>query len=111
MFFYGKCAEALEFYKSAIGGTYEMQKVGESPMAGDFPKEAQGRVMHARFSGNGIEFLCSDGRETKDIDPDEGNVCLAIHATEAAEGERIFAALVLRNPFKHRRMICLINRK
>ncbi|MBV8490608.1 MAG: VOC family protein [Candidatus Eremiobacteraeota bacterium] len=93
IFFYGKCAEALAFYKEALGGSYEMQTIGESPMASQFPPETHHRIMHGSFSGSGISFLASDGRETKDVDPDEGNICLAIRATDAATGERIFAAL------------------
>jgi PhnB protein len=93
IFFYGKCTEALAFYQEAIGGTYYVQSVGESPMAGDFPKETHHRVMHAAFTGGGISFLASDGRETKDIDPDEGNICLALRAADDATGERVFEAL------------------
>ncbi len=29
IFFYGRCEEALEFYKSVFGGTYEFQRNGD----------------------------------------------------------------------------------
>jgi PhnB protein len=93
LFFYGRCAEALEFYKAAFGGTYEMQRVAGSPAAEHLPPDAGDRVMHASFTGGGVTFMASDGRETKDVDPDEGNVSLALTATDTAEGERVFAAL------------------
>jgi PhnB protein len=93
VFFYGRCEEALEFYKQAIGGTYELQRIGETPMAADFPKESHQRVMHAIFKGGGMTFMASDGRETKQIDPEEGNVILALASTDSAQGERIFTAL------------------
>ena len=93
IFFYGKCAEAFEFYKQVLGGNYEITLTKDSPMAADFPPEAQERVMHAAFSGGGVSFLGSDGRETKDVDPDEGNICLALRAADAETGDRVFAAL------------------
>lgn len=91
IFFYGKCAEAFEFYKQVLGGSYEITLTKDSPMAADFPPEAQERVMHGAFSTEaGVLFLGSDGRETKDIDPDEGNICLALQAKDAEAGDRIF---------------------
>ena len=28
VFYYGRCEEALKFYKSVLGGDYELQRVG-----------------------------------------------------------------------------------
>ncbi|HVA33684.1 MAG TPA: VOC family protein [Candidatus Baltobacteraceae bacterium] len=93
IFFYGRCEEALEFYKGAIGGTYEFQRISESPMAGQFPADSRNRVMHGKFTGPGISFLVSDGRDAKSIDPDEGNISLALHSEDRATGDRVFAGL------------------
>jgi PhnB protein len=95
IFFYGRCEEALEFYKNTIGGTYELQRMDEAPpeMAEHVPAGQDNRVMHASFTGSGISFLASDGRETKTIDPDAGNISLALNAADRATGERIFKAL------------------
>jgi PhnB protein len=93
MFFYGRCAEALEFYKTALGGSYESHTVGGSPMADQFPAEDRDRIMHATFTGPGITFMASDGRGTKVIDPDAGNITLALETQDAAFGDRVFAAL------------------
>jgi PhnB protein len=93
VFFYGRCEEALEFYKSVFGGSYDMMRISDTPMAGDFPPGSGNRVMHATFKANGVNFMASDGREDKTIDPDAGNMSLALSAEDAAEGERIFAAL------------------
>jgi PhnB protein len=93
IFFYGRCAEALEFYKSAFGGTYESSTVGETPMKDQFPPETHGSVMHASFTAGGVRFFCSDGDQRKTIDPDEGNVSLALAAQDDAEANRIFNAL------------------
>jgi PhnB protein len=95
IFFYGRCEEALEFYKGAIGGTYELQRMDEAPpeMVKDVPAGQSSKVMHASFTGAGISFLASDGRETKTIDPEAGNISLALNVTDRAAGERIFKLL------------------
>ncbi len=93
VFFYGRCEEALEFYKAAIGGTYEVQRMKDSPMAAQASPNFQDKVMHARFHGNGFEFMASDGREGKTIDPDEGNISLALEYSDGAEAQRVFNAL------------------
>jgi PhnB protein len=93
IFFYGRCEEALEFYKKTFGGTYELMRVKDTPMAAQMPPEQRDKVMHASFTANGINFLAADGRETKVIDPDAGNISLSLAARDAAEGDRVFGAL------------------
>jgi PhnB protein len=93
IFFYGRCEEALEFYKGVLGGTYELMRVSESPMADQFPPDFSGKVMHASFTAPGISLMAADGREIKPIDPEAGNISLALSATDRAEGERVFKAL------------------
>jgi PhnB protein len=85
IFFYGRCGEALEFYKKAIGGSYEAQR-----------QEGSDKIMHATFSAPGITLLCSDGspeRFGERIDPEVGNIALSLHIPDRAKGERVFAAL------------------
>ena len=93
VFFYGRCEEALEFYKSALGGTYEATRNSDTPMAAQMPAEAREKIMHAHFTGAGISFLASDGNTQKAVDPDAGNISLALETSDAAEGERVFRAL------------------
>lgn len=93
IFFYGRCEEALEFYKKVLGGTYELQRVKDSSMGAQMPADAGNRVMHSSFTAPGITFMASDGRETKAIDPEAGNIVLSLGANDCAEGERIFKAL------------------
>jgi PhnB protein len=93
IFFFGRCEEALEFYKSVFGGTYELMRTKDSPMADQMPPGSGDTVMHAKFDAPTFSFMCSDGRETKAIDPEAGNISLAVDVTDSAEGERIFKAL------------------
>jgi PhnB protein len=94
IFFYGRCEEALAFYKRALGGSYEVMKVADSPMRDQMPPEAQNSVMHATFTAPGITFMAADGRGNKTIDPDAGNISLALTVDADADGDRIYKALV-----------------
>jgi uncharacterized glyoxalase superfamily protein PhnB len=81
IFFYGRCEEALEFYKSALGGNYEVAM-----------REGN-KIKYAAFTGCGISFKASDGAGTHEIDPDEGNVTLALNALNPARAAEVFNAL------------------
>ena len=93
IFFYGRCAEALEFYKKALGGTYEASLVKDSPMRDQMPPGSDDRVMHAKFTSNAVSFMASDGNQTRPIDSEAGNIALSLEATDTSEGERVFKAL------------------
>lgn len=93
LFFYGRCEEALEFYKATIGGTYELQRIKDGPMSGNVAPDFENKVMHSRFVGRGFEFMASDGRESKAIDPDAGNISLTLTFNDLAEAQRVFQAL------------------
>ncbi len=93
IFFYGRCEEALEFYKGVFGGSYELMRVSETPVASQMPPDSGNRVMHASFTAGDISFMASDGQDVKPVDPDAGNVSLALGLEDAARGERIFEAL------------------
>jgi PhnB protein len=92
IFFYGRCEEALEFYKGVFGGSYEMIRVKDTPMASEMGGSGN-RVMHASFTADGIVFQASDGRDDKTVNPDEGNVSLSLTLDDGARGEKIFNAL------------------
>ena len=93
VFFYGRCEEALEFYKKVFGGTYEAMRNSDSPYADQTAPDFKNKIMHASFTAPGVSFFASDGREAKTIDPDEGNISLALNAIDRAAGERTFNAL------------------
>lgn len=93
IFFYGRCEEALEFYKGVFGGSYEMMRVADSPMASQMPPEAGKLVMHASFTADGVTFMAADGREIKPVDTAAGNISLSLSFDDGPHGERIFNAL------------------
>lgn len=95
IFFYGKCEEALEFYKNVFGGTYELQRNNEGPpgMLENVAPDFATKVMHATFTGPGFSFMASDGRGPQEIDSEVGNISCTLRATDAAQGQQVFNAL------------------
>ena len=95
VFFYGRCEEALRFYTSALGGDYELMRVSDTPaeVQAQMPPDTAEAVMHASFSADGVGFFASDGMQRKPVDPDAGNVSVAVNFDDGARAERVFAAL------------------
>lgn len=57
--FEGNCAEAMEFYKSCLGGELTIQRVGDSPMKSEDPRKND-QVMHSELTSGGIHLFASD---------------------------------------------------
>lgn len=93
LFLYGRCEEALEYYKSVFGGKYELMRVADTPFANEMPPGSGNRVMHASFTADGIAFMASDGSSVKSVDPDAGNISLSLSLDDPERGERVFNAL------------------
>ena len=90
--FDGRCEEALEFYKKAIGA-----KVGMLMRFKDAPDESMitpgnaNKVMHSQVQVGDSTVLMSDGRCTGK--PNFHGVALTISAKTEAEADRIFNGL------------------
>ena len=93
LFFYGRCEEALEFYKKAIGGDYSVNRMEGSPMESSVPPDWKNKIMHSTFNGPGFSFMASDGRPGKRVEEDQGNIALSLEMESEADGRRVFAAL------------------
>ena len=95
LLFGGRCEEALEFYRTAIGAKVEMiLRFNESPepcppgvLADGFEK----KVMHCSFKVGATSVGASDG-----CCPEDGNFhgfSLSLSVLDEAEAKRAFAAL------------------
>jgi PhnB protein len=66
LFFDGRCEEALEFYRKALGAEMTMlmrfKDSPESPQPGMCPPGSDGKVMHASFRIGDTTVMASDGR-------------------------------------------------
>lgn len=94
LFFNGRCEEALEFYKNAIGAEVEMvMRFSESPEPmpeGMLPAGFENKVMHASFRVGESVLMASDG-----CDPTPGfeGFSLSISVAEEADVDRMIEAL------------------
>jgi PhnB protein len=94
LFFAGRCAEAIEFYKSAIGAEplMVMRYKDAPPDAGIPPKdfaEVANRIMHARLQVGDSTVMLSDGPCSGHYD----GFALSLTTNSLADAERWFAAL------------------
>lgn len=58
--FNGNCAEAMRFYRNALGGELELQPIGTSPMAAHMPNEKPDNILHSSLESGGIIIMASD---------------------------------------------------
>jgi PhnB protein len=94
LFFDGRCEEALDFYRTAIGaGDVNVMRYKDSPekQPGMVPPGADDKVMHSSFRVGDTLVMASDGH-CKGQPKFEG-LSLVINADSIAEAERLFGAL------------------
>ena len=90
--FDGRCAEAMQFYQRTLGGELVLHRMGDSPMAGDVPKEQHDRVMHANLGVDGGLLMASDTMVGMPYEGMKG-VSISLHYADVEHGRRIFDAL------------------
>ena len=93
LFFGGRCEEAIEFYRKALGAELRMLarfKEAPEPQPG-LPECFEDKVMHASLQIGDTILMASDGR--CDGEADFEGFSLSITVTDEAEAERIFTAL------------------
>ncbi len=91
--FGGRCEEALEFYKKAVGAEVTaLMRWKESPDAAMKAPPGYGeKIMHANFRIGETQLMADDGMGDK---PAEfKGITLAIEAADDAEAKRVFTAL------------------
>ena len=90
--FDGRCAEALEFYKRALGAEVTMlMRFKDAPDQSMVPPGSANNVMHSSFRVGETTIMASDGRGGGK--PSFQGIALSITAPSDAEAERLFAAL------------------
>ena len=92
LFFDGRCEEALEFYKSALGAEIQMlMRFKDNPEPQAKPTGVGDKVMHTSFRIGETTVMASDGRCQGR--PSFQGFALSLTAPNDAEAERLFAAL------------------
>ncbi|MGA9215305.1 MAG: VOC family protein [Methylocella sp.] len=92
MSFEGRCEEAVEFYRKALGAEVTMLKrFKESPDPGMCSPGILDKVMHMSFRIGDTTVLASDGRCTGQ--PNFQGFSLSLTVPDDSEAERLFASL------------------
>lgn len=95
LFFDGRCEEALEFYRAALGAEVTMlMRFKDSPELlppGMCPPGSEEKVMHANFRIGETTLMASDGRVTGQ--PVFKGFSLSLSVPTDAEAQRLFSAL------------------
>ena len=90
--FDGRCDEAIEFYRNALGAEVAMlMRFRESPEPGMRTPEAGDKVMHASLRIGDATLLLSDGRCGGK--PTFHGFGLSLSVANEADAERLFASL------------------
>lgn len=92
LFFDGRCDEALEFYKKAIGAKVGMLlRFKDAPDTSMITPGSENKVMHSQFQIGNTTVMASDGRNTGR--PNFHGIALSISTNTEAEADKIFAGL------------------
>jgi PhnB protein len=95
LFFDGRCEEALEFYKKAVGAEVEMMmRFCDSPepaKPGMCTPGSENKIMHSCFRIGNTQVMASDGRALGK--PVFQGFALSLSATDEADADRLFNAL------------------
>lgn len=96
LFFEGRCEEAAEFYRRALGAETKLllryRDAPDGAGCAPLPPGSDERVMHLELQlPGGAALMASDGRCCGQ--PRFDGVALSLQARDADEAERLFAAL------------------
>jgi PhnB protein len=92
LFFNGRCEEAIEFYRKALGAQVEtLMRFKDSPDPKACASASPDKIMHANFRIGETSLMASDGKcEGK---PSFEGFSLSFTVPTEAEADRLFAAL------------------
>ncbi len=95
LFFDGRCEEAIEFYRKALGARVEMlmrnRESPDKPPPGMLPPGSDEKVMHAELRIGETTVMASDGGCGGK--PEFKGFSLTVPVPDAAAADRVFAAL------------------
>lgn len=95
LFFNGRCEQAVEFYRKALGAEVQMmmryKESPEAPKPGMLPPGFENKIMHTSFRVGQTTVMASDGCSVDQASFNGFSLALSV-ATES-EADRVFAAL------------------
>jgi PhnB protein len=92
LFFNGRCEEAFEFYRTALGAELNMMmRYKEAPEPSMTPPDSGDKIMHMSFRVGNSTVLASDGRCGGKTNFD--GFALSLTVPTDSEAKRLFTAL------------------
>jgi PhnB protein len=95
LFFDGRCEQALEFYRRALGAEVirllRVKDSPEPPPAGTYPPDSGNKIMHAQFRVGATTVMASDGHCAGK--PVFHGFSLALSVATEADADQAFAGL------------------
>jgi PhnB protein len=94
--FAGRCEEAVEFYKKALGAEVQMLmrfKDSPEPCGGDGPQPDPEKIMHGSLKIGDSILMVSDGQCSGDKGPKFEGMSLSLNPATEADAHKIFDAL------------------
>jgi PhnB protein len=92
LIFNGRCEEAIEFYKKALGAKVEMMmRFKEAPAGPKCSPGSEDKIMHSCLRIGNTAVMASDGMMQGK--PEFKGFSLTLNPKTEAEAERLFAAL------------------
>jgi PhnB protein len=94
LLFDGDCAEAMTFYRDALGGSLVLTKLGDTPMKAQFPPGMHARIINAQLTSDDLEISASDWMASPAFEPLQGNMtAIYVESSDAEELRALFAKL------------------
>ena len=91
LMFNGRCEEAIEFYKKALGAKVEMVMRFKEAPEGQCAPGIEDKIMHSSFRIGDTVVMASDGMMQDK--PEFKGFSLTLNPNTEAEAERLFGAL------------------
>ena len=92
LMFNGRCEEAIDFYKKAIGASVEMMMRFKDAPEGQCAPGSENNIMHSSLRIGDTAMMASDGMSNGKA-PEFKGLSLTLNARDEAEAERLFGAL------------------
>lgn len=93
LLFDGNCAEAMEFYKSCLGGELAVTKAADTPMKAQLPPQHHHKIVYAHLKSGVMEFSATDWLHPTRA-PRQGNtVAMYVNGGSYDELRKIFDKL------------------
>ena len=93
LFFDGRCEEAIEFYKKALGAKVEMLMRFKDAPEGQCAPGTENKVMHSALKIGDTFIMATDGMMKDQGKLEFKGISLTLNPTTEAECERLFNAL------------------